>query len=328
MRKVLISILLITLVVNCFSFVVFAEENDEPAIDVVFIMDLSGSMNYADSEKVSLTSVSIFADLLENSSSQIGYVTFSTNVIESMPLTPVTHARSRIRNNLMTSGFDGQTNIPDALDDALRLFNSTTSTNQRVAILFTDGNIVMPSSSGLNQQQGEERCRNTARAFGDAGIPLYTIGLNFDGSLNMKFLQDLAELSSSPGNAARDYEAKTNWDIPEIFSKIYISLFNGNADVSLNFDASEGVQIANFYADEDIYELNILLIHNNALEDLEIRMPGGGEYRETTFQQREQDGYSFVKIRYPDVGNWEFSFRGDYVSANRLVRYITVRPPV
>ena len=301
--------------------IAFASGDSEPAVDVIFIMDLSGSMNNADPERVSLTSVAMFADLLSESSSQIGYVTFSTDVIESMPLTSIEQARSRIRNNLLTSEFSGWTNIPAALDEALNLFNQSSSQNQKIAILFTDGNVELPSGSGISNRQGEDKSFEIAQAFNDARIPLYTVGLNFDGSLNMDFSQRLSELSSSPGLTARTYEAKTNWDLPEIFSKIYISIFNGNANIGLYFDAENESRTAVFWADEGIYEINIILIHDKQLEHLTIHSPNGQQYAGTSFITR--DGYSIAKIRYPDVGDWEFSFQGDYISANKLVRYIT-----
>lgn len=300
---------------------VFAAE-EEPAIDVIFIMDLSGSMEDSDPEKVSLMSVAMFADVLDDSSSQVGYVLFGTDVVKNMPLTPIGQAKAQIHNNVLTSEFNEDwTNIPAGLDNALALFRQSNSTNQKIAILFTDGNVKMPRGKGLTHEQGEEKSREIAKVYRDAGIPLYTVGLNYDGNLKLDFIQELSELSSAPGLSAKSYEAKTNWDIPEIFSRIFINTYNGNADVGLEFNSKEKQQTAVFSAEEGIYEFNVILLHRNSLENLVIRRPDGQEYQDAQFVQR--DGYSFVKIRYPAVGDWELSFQGDYISANKLVRYIT-----
>ncbi len=321
MKKIAIT-LMVLLIIMTNRCAVVAAEVEEPAVDVIFIMDLSATMATADAEHVSLTSVAMFADLLSDSSSQVGYVLFGTDVVQNMPLTPVEQAKSRIRNNVLTSVFDEKwTNIPAGLDNALNLFNQNNSSNQKVAILFTDGNVDMPQSSGMTNKQAEEKCQEIAQAYKDAGIPLYTVGLNYSETLNLDFIQGLSEISSSPGLSAKSYEAKTNWDIPAFFSEIYINIFNGNADVGLEFNSQERLQTAVFPADEGIYELNVVLIHKNDLNNLTIRRPGGEEYGDASFVQR--DGYSFVKIRYPDGGDWEFSFQGDYISANKLVRYVT-----
>ena len=311
------------LVVFSFGFLnATASTEDEPGVNVIFIMDFSGTMKQADRERVSLTSVAIFADFLGESTSQIGFVLFGDGVLETMPLTPVDQARARIRNNVMTREFDSPwTDIPSALDSALALFDQSSSTNKEIAILFTDGNVDLPRSSGLTNRQGEDKCREISQAYRDAGIPLYTVGLNHDGSLNEDFIRELSALSSSPGRSAESHPLSTNWEIPATFSKIYISIFNGSSDVGLNFDASEGSKTAVYNADEGLFELNVLLIHENQLDNLTIRDPSGNIYPYDSFIQR--DGYSFVKIRYPDVGDWEFSFRGDYISANKLVRYVT-----
>ena len=322
MRKtfIVLLILYVTIMANC--TVVLAAEEEEPAVDVIFIMDLSGSMLDSDAEKVSLMSVAMFVDFLDDSSSQVGYVLFGTDVVKSMPLTPVGQAKSKIRNNVLTSDFNEDwTNVPAGLDSALSLFKQSNSANRKMAILFTDGNVKMPRGGGLTHAQGEEKCREIAQAYKEAGIPLYTVGLNYDGNLNLDFIQGLSEISSSPGLSAKSYEAKTNWDIPEIFAKIFINVYNGNADIGLKFNSKEKMQTAVFSADEGIYELNVILVHRNKLDKLTIRRPDGQEYRDASFTQR--DGYSFVKIRYPATGDWEFSFQGDYISANKLVRYIT-----
>ena len=170
--------------INCGgSFQVRLSLTAEPDIvsnptDMVLILDRSGSM--VDSMDELKAGANKFIDIIDEatdgsqdgqigSGSRIGVVSFADTATQNTQLiTSVADLKAAV-NSLQA---DGSTNHADAFSQAFQLFSST-STNAKVMIMFTDGE----TTAGGNPNP-------VAAAAKAAGVIIYVIGLSGNGGIN------------------------------------------------------------------------------------------------------------------------------------------------
>lgn len=159
--------------------------NENPA-DMVLVLDRSGSMNGDPLANLKL-GAKAFVDIIDENTdgqigggSRIGVVSFADNATQDTQLiTSVDDLKDAI-DGLVS---DGRTNHVDAFNKAIALF-SPTSDNQKIIIMFTDGETTVGGSA--------DAIAEAAKAL---GIQIYVIGLTGNGGIN---LDSLTAWASSP----------------------------------------------------------------------------------------------------------------------------------
>lgn len=152
-KQRLIAILLGVLISTLFAFDGFAEgvENEKvyKPMDLVVVVDSSGSMKFSDQNRTSLAAVRMLANMMPAEDSRIGIVSFNrkpTTLTASVkgtgglvPLKDFTGVES-VRSVISSVQFSGGTAIGNALYAATELLNGESNTNHAKAIMiFTDG---------------------------------------------------------------------------------------------------------------------------------------------------------------------------------------------
>jgi hypothetical protein len=178
--------------------------------DVVFQIDVSGSMGWNDPANVRIDAVKTYIDNMrfDDRGSLIGFNEFAW-VVANRPLTFADAAgKALLKGDADTLAFaNGGTNI----DDALQLGNNWLITfgnrsNARVEILLTDGRCTI----------GNPPCPNINAIINQAvaeGIVIFTISLG--GDIDEPFLQNIADRTGG-----QYYKADTPQDLLQIYSKI------------------------------------------------------------------------------------------------------------
>lgn len=153
--------------------------------DVVLVLDRSGSMRGSAIEKLKQAAVE-FIDLLSNNGptvlgqNRIGVISFANTAIVEMPLTQNTADLKAAVQSLIA---DGNTNTGDAFSQTQSML-SPSSANERIMVLFTDGEpTIGVSPTPIAQVMRQE------------GIEIYCIGYTGNGGLNEQLL---IEWASSP----------------------------------------------------------------------------------------------------------------------------------
>jgi len=169
-------------------------------VDIVLVMDCSGSMRRNDPDKLILHGATMVAEMIQADGWRYGAVMFEGHVTGTLPLRDVgdEEAVESIRTELgaIYHQTGRWTDLPRGLYQAIQIFlESEDNGNERVIIALTDG--VDEPESGRNKND-VDRDRNIAIALSrEMKIPIYVIGLNVNGSVS----QEMNEFISSETSA-------------------------------------------------------------------------------------------------------------------------------
>ncbi|WP_317367285.1 vWA domain-containing protein [uncultured Tyzzerella sp.] len=220
--------------------------------DIVLMLDRSSSMGGVPLEEAKLGAKS-FIDIIAKSTdgtqgeigncSKIGMVSFSTIATKDLPLTT---SVADLNLAIDALGAGGNTNHSDAFKKARELFDPQ-SQNNKVIVMFTDGNTTVGSDPSLE-----------AKAARDEGIIVYCIGLGSD--IDADALNDWAtDPDSTHVSIAPNPE-----DLKQIFE---------NLAVNISKPGATNIVIEEFLNEEfNIVEVlsptsgNATLINNNVLK--------------------------------------------------------------
>ena len=201
------------------------------AVDIAFVADVSGSMDYHMNKNDSKTPIRI--DILKSASAtltnkfktvnmgdRLGLIKFSSSASKVLDLsTNYTNVQNEI--NKLVAG--GSTNIDDGLAKAKTMLTASGTKPVKQIILLTDGKATVwtDENDGNKQKTGDISAANAARADADVlaglGIKVFTIALATPGSdeIDLDLLQYIA---TKTGGTA--YQASTASQLSTIFDNI------------------------------------------------------------------------------------------------------------
>ena len=183
-------------------------------LDVMFVMDRSGSMGYDTPTRLSQakTAANNFISYL-NSTDQSGLVSFATTATLDKQLSNQ-HTVTQTAINGLTAL--GATNIGDALDLANQELTSPRHNSEAVPIiiLLTDGMANKPYGPGYGEYPADVvYALSKADDSATAGVKIFSIGLGSD--VNTAMLEEMANKTGG-----EYYFAPTAADLEDIFSQI------------------------------------------------------------------------------------------------------------
>lgn len=187
----------------------FAAERN---LDVVLLIDNSGSMEGNDPAGLRWSAAQLFVDLA-NPGDRVGALAFATDVqplggAAAGGLTRIQDSRSRetLKRSLAPRAPEGATNMEAALRQALELLRGDAGGNRPMVVFLTDGR--------PEPEAQRPRLRDLIRQAGQAGVPVFPIllGSNTDTQVAEQMVHDTGGLRQDVRDAAGLLRA---------FSKIY-----------------------------------------------------------------------------------------------------------
>ncbi|MCL2225529.1 MAG: VWA domain-containing protein [Defluviitaleaceae bacterium] len=213
MKKIFVILVLI------FTYVNVAAEELKP-IDAVLVLDVSRSMRTADPYRISRDAMNMFVGKLAEDRDRVGIVAYAGNVERSLDLRWIHTGEDRAELQGFISGLEyaSWTDHGVGLIEAVRMFGAGEENGERQGIIlfFTDGNMnVNPWGVRTNEDAQHDVYTAIAAAY-EMGIPIHTIGLNFDGNLAWQPIEYIAEATNGLA-----FETANAADIPEIISAFF-----------------------------------------------------------------------------------------------------------
>ena len=193
-----------------------SEEYRLPPMDVVFMVDVSGSMRFTDPGRATLYAIADFVDGLANYESRVGIVGFNGAVQYVIPFDYVTDERKEsIRAEVTEFIFTGFTDIGLALRAVVDMLVYAGELRNPMVIFTSDGYIQI---SRLNHERTAEMSYldiELALDELDRRIPVYTVGMHNEDGIDVPLLEMIAKRS----NAVSMFTYDAN-ELPAILEEI------------------------------------------------------------------------------------------------------------
>ncbi len=317
------------LVINCLFITAYADESSvvsgdvsaqgsekeeeaaEPAndgqmnLDVVFVLDASGSMTKSDPKKIAIDAYRLFVDLLDESCG-IGYVVYTHEIIDKSDIVDISDKEAleatKTKMASIKYDLDGFTDIALGLTEAKDILTSKKYKDdhrQKVIILLTDGNTALPKG-GRTLDESNDEMDATLMTLYDRKIPVYSIGLNYNGKMKA---EELEKISGETDGV--NYETKSSEDLVGIFSDIFAHIYQLDGEVKEIIDGNVDISVA----DNSVFTVSIIIRSRFTLEELAPKLtdPFG---KDVSLKDNEDikvtstGSYVMIKIFYPEEGDW------------------------
>ena len=345
MKKIL-TVLLAAVMLICMSVSAVWAEGEEVAqqttadnmsFDVIFAIDGSGSMKKSDALKLRLTAGRLFTEMTYSNTSRAGFVQFTNIIMDSQGLTDLSTEDSKASFRDRLSGLQDSvkgswdTDISLGLTQALNLLKEGDSFNgdrNPMIILLSDGNTDLPNGPRTVEESNAELTGTLSEA-ASLGVPIYSIGLNYDGKLDVDYMQNIA---NQTGGAF--YNITTATDFNKYMTDIFGNVEDGDLK-GLNPAYIDGRFVTDFVIDNgSVLMANIVILTDKGVSDPQLIDPTGavvpldadhGVIVSTdTSDENKVSTYTILKIMYPVQGAWKVSVKGeadDAVQVNLLTTY-------
>ena len=165
-------------------------------VDVVFLVDSSRSMAKSDPDLIRLEAIKLFSDLCSLGSTKIGFVLFGSEIIYSQAPEPINTEDDRtvLKKKVDELGeLKGTTDIGMAVLHAVDLLTSDDySGNGKFIVFLSDGKtVITDNDAGRTLDDSRSDLTEGIVNARNAGIPIYTIGLNANGDVDEAELQNI-----------------------------------------------------------------------------------------------------------------------------------------
>lgn len=210
-----------------------AQDRELVPIDAVLIIDVSWSMAEADPNRIANEATNMFIDMLDAESDRVGIVAYAGTVTMYRELMFLTGENTAYLHSLIDGlRYASWTDHPLGLLEAIRILsNAHTPDRQPIIIFLTDGNLSLNPNGRRTVPEAEADKALAIELAQYYGFPIYSIGLNYDGTLDRRYIEVVADATG--GLAFETYNAE---DLPDIMAAIFaemISIPPPNTGVSL-----------------------------------------------------------------------------------------------
>ena len=294
-------------------------------------------MKKSDALKLRLTAGRLFTEMTYSNTSRAGFVQFTNIIMDSQGLTDLSTEDSKASFRDRLSGLQDSvkgswdTDISLGLTQALNLLKEGDSFNgdrNPMIILLSDGNTDLPNGPRTVEESNAELTGTLSEA-ASLGVPIYSIGLNYDGKLDVDYMQNIA---NQTGGAF--YNITTATDFNKYMTDIFGNVADGDL-TGLNPAYIDGRFVTDFVIDNgSVLMANIVILTDKGVSDPQLIDPTGavvpldadhGVIVSTdTSDENKVSTYTILKIMYPVQGAWKVSVKGeadDAVQVNLLTTY-------
>lgn len=190
-------------------------------VDVVLLIDNSGSMRWNDPQDLRIVAAKLFIDLA-SPGDQIGIIAFSSQYEVIAPLTPITGPDTKVvlKDALRDLGEMSNTHMVAALEQAMKMLEGSPSANRRFVIFLTDGEPHPDEWDGWTREQRNEYIQQIyswADEFNQKDYPVYPIALSQEAAVDLLYQIGVKTKSGY-------YKADTASELIDIYQNIFANL--------------------------------------------------------------------------------------------------------
>ncbi|MDH5326326.1 MAG: VWA domain-containing protein [Gammaproteobacteria bacterium] len=284
-----LSLLLLALI--CMP--VHAEKN--PILDVVLVMDSSGSMKKTDPRELRKSAAKLFISLLSEDD-RVSVVSFSDQGYPVAYLTPPKADRKRQSLFAAVDKISNRgvyTNLSGAIDGALRVLNRNPMPNRKkIIVLMSDGKMDLGSAQA-SAKQTQRLQQEIIPMLKQQGVELHTIA--FTPESDQATLEQIALSTGGKFNiAANDKQ----------LHDVYAVIFEQNKQPNMLPFSGE-----NFTIDKAITEVTVVGSKDSEKTVLSLASPDGKRFNAKNPPKNVKwfvaETFDLITIRKPQAGTWK-----------------------
>lgn len=302
-------------------------ESSNTTMDVVMMMDESGSMVKADESRIAIEGAKLFVDMEKTTGVNLALVEFSNQVM-STGLVDMEDAdnRSSMQNMLEGITYSGRahTDTGAGLLKAEEILDEAPESDHKVIILFTDGRTdIDVGTPGRTTEDSQNDVDLAVQQAQEKGYKIYCIGLNADGTVDENELSTIALSTSGKYHIANDVN-----ELPEFFNSIFADINSVDPMALDEYDADGDYRNVQFdIPEQTVMEANVVILSHAQVEDVQLVSPDGETVdiqNDSRVRFTTSKTYSLVKLIYPEAGTWSISVKGvegDHIKVSLICNY-------
>lgn len=270
------------------------EEVSDNGCDIVFVLDISGSMKQTDANKISIEIIKMIIDVCSSGDNRVGFVAYNDTIAYSYDLTEINNEKNskKIKNYIDKVEFKGETDIGLGLNKAVHLLvDKFDDKKQPIICLLSDGETDLENSNtGRTEADSEKDVRKSISLAEKHNIPIYTIGLNNRFNEVVDYLEVIANQTQG-----KSYVASSPFQLLEIINGILSqyqtsTLINEKTVLSNGKMQENEISIPNQYIEK--YRIIILA-------SAKIETAGIVETKKNKATVKSSKYYSVIELDHP-----------------------------
>lgn len=323
-KKIFTNLLTLILLISfistmCFKTDVFATEKSTKTaknLDVVLVMDKSGSMKNSDPQKISIEAAKMFIDMIKKSGANVSIVEFSDDS-ESKGMIAINDDKSKkqlkdILNGIKFTG--GYTDTGKALEKAVNILeNNGSKDNKKAIILFSDGKIDV-KGEGRTVADSKKDIEESIEKCNKSNLSIYSVGLINSNDSQASINNFESEMKNIADNTNGKYIRADNVnDLPQFFSELLQTLDGIKGEDLGSITANGEYQTVDFdITNSNVLEANIVILHDKKIKDVKLINPDGKEVdlSSNDFVYTNSSKYTLIKMLKPEKGQWKMQVKG------------------
>ena len=277
-------------------------------VDILMLIDESGSMKKLDPKRFAGQAAQLLADLsrLFNQEVRLGIVTFGEGAKVLLPITPLDSAAPKLGSLLSSVRRDAPvTDIRSGLEVGYELLNSRKEKRKAFVVIITDGALSEADiPKGENIYDYKRKCLSIAGNYNLMDWPIYTIAFTTQTNL-------YRELARATGGEY--FEAKPE-DVPDTYRQIfqyYLMRFYRTVRPA----SSEGKTVEVIPVDESVSEITLVVAKEKG-KTVELVDPSG---QPANAEVIDKKAYLIIRVRNPRPGTWKAVFKQKGVALYSIV---------
>lgn len=262
--------------------------------DIVFVLDISGSMKQTDANKISIEIIKMIIDVCSSGNNRVGFVAYNDTIAYSYDLTEIKNEKNskKIKDYIGKVQFKGETDIGLGLNKAVNLLiDKFDHTKQPIICLLSDGKTDLKNSNtGRTEADSEKDVKTSISLAEKHNIPIYTIGLNNRFNEVVDYLEVIANQT-----LGKSYVASSPFQLLEIINGILAkyqksTLINDRTVLSNGKMQKNEISIPNQY----IEKYRIIILASSKIETAGIV-----ETKKNKAKVKKSKYYSVIEIEHP-----------------------------
>lgn len=303
--------LLILSVAIDFTTLAASDAQNANRMNVVFVMDQSGSMDGTDGAGLRYDAMDLFLGLATENGNYMGAVLFNDNIVLNRDISLINGSgdKSALSKSVRSVKSEGNTNIGKAIETAASMLKASGNTDLPSAIiLLSDGNTYL----GEDQERLENSYKSRENAIKTAveeEYKIYSICLNADNTADPA---ELRKISEATGGTS--VEVKNAEDLKDVFNQFYNIIYSTETETlgDLIIPENGEAEILFDIPKIGVEEANIIITTLNTDTSYVLYKPNGKACTDTELNDMKVTAQTFsvLKIQNPDDGQWKLKVKG------------------